>query len=58
MEEWMEERIDGEGMGDQMGGRRDGKNDRWIEGRKDNMLESDLKLLVQSYFEMKEWVKE
>lgn len=45
-------------MGDQMGGRRDGKNDRWIEGRKDNMLESDLKLLVQSYFEMKEWVKE
>ena len=48
MEEW---------VGSQMGGRKDGKKGIQI-GQKDNMQESELELLVQCYFKMKEWMKD
>lgn len=39
---------------DEMVGRVCGRKDRWIEGWKDNMLEQESELLVQSYFKIKE----
>lgn len=44
MDEWMDEMV----------GRVCGRKDRWIEGWKDNMLEQESELLVQSYFKIKE----
>lgn len=43
---------------DEMNGSMDGRKHSWIEGWKNNRLEHVLKLLVQRYFKIKEWVKE
>lgn len=43
---------------DEMDGRVYGRKDRWIKRWKDNMPEQESELLVQSYFKIKEWMKE